>query len=118
MRLKYNSMRGALVESTVVWLVDAHPLLRSGLRAQLAGQGFEVAAEAGTIDEIARNGSSGPAPNLIILDFSLGSDALASLKLSQPQARTVVFAESAEIGHLADMFGAGARVRRGSRPRP
>ena len=42
-------MRGALVESTVVWLIDAHPLLRSGLRAQLDGKGFEVAAEASTI---------------------------------------------------------------------
>ena len=96
------------MESTIVWLVDAHPLLRSGLRAQLDGKGFEVAAEAGSIDEIARNGVNGPAPNLIILDFSLGSTALASLKSSQPQARTVVFAESAEISHLADMFGAGA----------
>ena len=45
-------MRGALVESTVVWLIDAHPLLRSGLRAQLEGKGFEVAAEAGTVAEI------------------------------------------------------------------
>lgn len=96
------------MDSTIVWLVDAHPLLRSGLRAQLDGKGFEVAAEAGSIDEIARNGVNGPSPNLIILDFSLGSTALASLKASQPQARTVVFAESAEIAHLADMFGAGA----------
>lgn len=101
-------MRGALVESTIVWLIDAHPLLRSGLRAQLDGKGFEVAAEAGTIDEIARNGSSGPAPHLIILDFALGPDALTSLKSAQPQARTVIFAESAELSHLADMFSAGA----------
>ena len=96
------------MDSTVVWLVDAHPLLRSGLRAQLDGKGFHVAAEAGSIDEISRNGSDGPAPNLIILDFSLGSAALISLKSTHPQARTVVFAESAEIAHLADMFGAGA----------
>jgi len=96
------------VEGTVVWLVDAHPLLRSGLRAQLDGKGFQVAAEASSLDEITRNGSNGPAPNLIILDFALGSEALATLKSSQPQARTVVFAESAEIAHLADMFGAGA----------
>lgn len=96
------------MESTIVWLVDAHPLLRSGLRAQLDGKGFHVAAEAGSIDEIARNGSSGPAPNLIILDFALGAAALTALKSTHPQARTVVFAESAEIAHLADMFGAGA----------
>jgi two-component system nitrate/nitrite response regulator NarL len=45
---------------------------------------------------------------LIILDFGQGTDAVATLKATQPQARTVVFAESAEIGHLADMFSAGA----------
>jgi two-component system, NarL family, nitrate/nitrite response regulator NarL len=101
-------MQGALVEQTVVWLVDAHPLLRSGLRSQLDGKGFDIAAEASTVDEIGRNGDSGPAPNIIILDFSLGAEAVAALKASQPQARTVVFAESAELAYLADMFSAGA----------
>jgi len=96
------------VETTTVWLIDAHPLLRSGLRSQLEGRGFEVTAEAGTIDEITRNGSNGPTPHLIILDFALGSDALVALKSAQPQSRTVIFAESAELSHLADMFSAGA----------
>jgi two-component system nitrate/nitrite response regulator NarL len=99
---------GELVESTIVWLIDPHPLLRSGLRAQLDGKGFEVAAEAGSIAEMARNGSSATAPNLIIIDFALGREGLAEIKLSQPQARVVVIAEAAEISHLADMFGAGA----------
>jgi two-component system nitrate/nitrite response regulator NarL len=101
-------MRGALVESTVVWLVDAHPLLRSGLRSQLDGKGFEVAAEAATVEEITRNGTNGRAPDLIIMDFAQGTDAVAVLKAAQPQARTIVFAESAELAHLADMFSAGA----------
>jgi two-component system, NarL family, nitrate/nitrite response regulator NarL len=100
-------MQGALVDTKIVWLIDAHPLLRSGLRAQLEGKGFEVAAEGGTVAEISRNGDA-PAPHLIILDFAQGSDAVAGLKTAQPQARTVVFAESAEIAHLADMFSAGA----------
>ena len=101
-------MRGALVNTTIVWLVDAHPLLRSGLRSQLDGKGFEIVAEAATLDELSRNGAKGPPPNLIILDFAQGSDAVATLKASQPQARTVVFAESAELAHLADVFSAGA----------
>lgn len=101
-------MQGALVESTIVWLVDAHPLLRSGLRSQLDGKGFQVAAEAATAQEIALNGSDGPSPNIIILDFAQGPEAVAALKSAQPQARTVVFAESAELAHLADMFSAGA----------
>jgi len=103
-----NAMRGALVETTIVWLIDAHPLLRSGLRSQLEGKGFEVSAEAGTIEEITRNGANGPAPHVVIVDFCLGSDALVVLKTAQPQARMVVFAESAELSHLADMFSAGA----------
>lgn len=102
-------MQGAaLVDTKIVWLIDAHPLLRSGLRAQLEGKGFEVAAEAATVAEISRNNGEGPSPHLIILDFAQGSDAVAGLKSSQPQARTIVFAESAEIAHLADMFSAGA----------
>jgi two-component system nitrate/nitrite response regulator NarL len=101
-------IRGALVESTIVWLIDAHPLLRSGLRAQLEGKGFEVAAEAGTVAEIARINEDGPAPHLIILDFAQGSEAVVKLKSIQPQARMIVFAESAELSHLADMFSAGA----------
>lgn len=95
------------MDTTIVWLIDAHPLLRSGLRAQLEGNGFAVAAEAGTAMEIVRNGEA-PSPNLIIMDFAQGADAVASLKSAQPQARTVVFAESAELSHLADMFAAGA----------
>src|SRR5262245_42805510 len=102
-------MQGTLVDSTIVWLIDAHPLLRSGLRAQLDGKGFEVTAEAATVNELTLKGAGdGPAPHLIIMDFAQGSDAIVSLKSLQPQAHTVVFAESAEISHLADMFGAGA----------
>jgi two-component system nitrate/nitrite response regulator NarL len=99
-------MRGALVDTTIVWLIDAHPLLRSGLRAQLDGNGFEVAAEAATVAEI--TSGSAASPHLIIMDFAQGADAVASLKSIQPQAQTVVFAESAELSHLADMFSAGA----------
>jgi two-component system, NarL family, nitrate/nitrite response regulator NarL len=99
---------GELVESTIVWLVDAHPLLRSGLRAQLDGKGFDVVAEAGSVEEITLNGADGPAPNLIVLDFAFGREGLSVLKAAQPQARTVIIAESAEISHLADLFGAGA----------
>lgn len=101
-------MQGALVDTKIVWLIDAHPLLRSGLRAQLEGKGFEVAGEAGTVADISRDCANGPAPHLIIMDFAQGSDAVAGLKATQPQARTIVFAESAEIAHLADMFSAGA----------
>lgn len=97
------------MEDTVVWLVDAHPLLRSGLRSQLDGKGFQITAEAATVGDITSNGiNGGPSPNIIILDFAQGAEAVAALKTAQPQARTVVFADSAELSHLADMFSAGA----------
>jgi two-component system nitrate/nitrite response regulator NarL len=101
-------MRGAFVESSIVWLIDAHPLFRSGLRSQLEGKGFEVVAEAASIDEIMRNGANDRSPTLIIMDLGQGSEAVSSLKSAQPAARTVVFAESAELSQLADMFSAGA----------
>lgn len=96
------------MESRIVWLIDGHPLLRSGLRAQLEGKGFEIAAEAATLAEISRVNANGPAPDLVIVDFTQGPDAVVRLKSAQPQARAVVFAESAELAHLADMFSAGA----------
>lgn len=96
------------MDKRIVWLIDAHPLLRSGLRAQLEGKGFEIAAEANTAAEIVRMNGDVVAPDLIILDFAQGADAIVSLKAVQPQARAVVFAESAELSHLADMFSAGA----------
>lgn len=102
-------MRGAFVESSIVWLIDAHPLFRSGLRSQLEGKGFEVVAEAASIEEIMRGGAKDqPSPTLIIMDLGQGTDAVSSLKSAQPSARTVVFAESAELSQLADMFSAGA----------
>jgi two-component system nitrate/nitrite response regulator NarL len=103
-----NAMRRALAESTIVWLVGARPLLRSGLRAQFDNEGFEIAAEAGSVEEILQSGLDGLAPDLIIFGNTLGADALVTLKALQPQAHVVVIAESAEISHLADMFGAGA----------
>lgn len=101
-------MRGALVDTTtVVWLIDGHPLLRSGLRAQLEGRGFEVAAEGCSVADV-EGTKSARAPDLIILDFAQGTDALVSLKATQPQARMIVFAESAELQHLAEVFSVGA----------
>lgn len=101
-------MRGALVESSIVWLIDAHPLFRSGLRSQLEGKGFDVVAEAASVEEIMRNGAKDTSPTLIIMDFGQGASGVSSLKSAQPSARTVVFAESAELSQLADMFSAGA----------
>jgi two-component system, NarL family, nitrate/nitrite response regulator NarL len=96
------------MESAAVWLIDSQPLLRAGLRAQLDGKGFNVEVDAGTVDEAIRLGARGPQAKLVVLDFSLGSEAIGKLKAAQTQSRVVVFAEAAELSFLSEMFAAGA----------
>jgi two-component system nitrate/nitrite response regulator NarL len=88
--------------------VDAQPLLRAGLRAQLDGKGFRVVVDAGTVDDAARLCDGTDQVQLVIIDFGLGAGSVLKLKATQPQARIVVLAESAELSYLAEMFGAGA----------
>ena len=96
------------MERAVIWLVDAQPLLRAGLRAQLDGKGFRVVVDAGTVDDAARLCDGTDQVQLVIIDFGLGAGSVLKLKATQPQARIVVLAESAELSYLAEMFGAGA----------
>lgn len=99
---------GVLVDNATIWLVDAQPLLRAGLRAQLDGKGFHVAVEAATVEEATLISGRGAVANLIVVDFSLGGASIAKLKTAQPEARVVVLSEAAELSYLAEMFGAGA----------
>jgi two-component system nitrate/nitrite response regulator NarL len=90
-----------------VWLIDAHPLMRAGLKAQLDGNGFAVVAEGGSFGEVFdKSGTDNP--NLVVVDMNLGLAVLGEIKTSQPAARIVVLAEHAELTHLVDAFGAGA----------
>src|SRR5258708_4236621 len=90
-----------------VWLIDAHPLMRAGLKAQLDGKGFAIVAEGGSLSEVSGKGGNG-LPHLIVVDMNLGLALLGEVKTSQPEARIVVLAEHAELSHLVDAFGAGA----------
>lgn len=90
-----------------VWLIDAHPLMRAGLKAQLDGKGFAIVAEGGSLSEAVAKSASG-LPHLIVVDMALGVSVLGEVKASQPDARVVVLAEHAELSHLVDAFGAGA----------
>lgn len=93
----------------MVWLVDAHPLMRAGLKAQLTGSGFNVVAEGASLGELRlKTPTTSAAPQLIVLDFGLGINAMIELKQAHPDARAVVMAEHAELSHLADAFSAGA----------
>lgn len=99
---------GVVLDNAAIWLVDAQPLLRAGLRSQLDGKGFHIAVEASAVEEAAQINGKGAPAQLIIVDFAQGSHSVAKLKSLQPQARVVVLAESAELSYLAEMFGAGA----------
>jgi two-component system nitrate/nitrite response regulator NarL len=99
---------GELVDNAVIWLVDAQPLLRAGLRAQLDGKGFQVAVDAATVEEAVQLTGGGASAHLIVIDHALGGSAVQKLKSIQPSARVVVLAEAAELSYLAEMFGAGA----------
>jgi two-component system nitrate/nitrite response regulator NarL len=90
-----------------VWLIDAHPLMRAGLKAQLDGKGFAIVAEGGSFTEVFEKNAGGM-PHLIVVDLNLGVAVLGEVKSSQPGARVVVLAEHAELSHLVDAFSAGA----------
>jgi two-component system nitrate/nitrite response regulator NarL len=90
-----------------VWLIDAHPLMRAGLKAQLDGKGFAIVAEGGSLGDVVQKSANG-VPHLVVIDMNLGLTALGEIKISQPDARVVVMAEHAELTHLVDAFGAGA----------
>lgn len=88
-------------------MIDAHPLMRAGLKAQLDGKGFKIVAEGGSLSEVFEKSADG-LPQLIVVDMNLGLAVLGDVKSSQPDARVVVLAEHAELSHLVDAFSAGA----------
>lgn len=96
------------MDNAVIWLVDAQPLMRAGLRAQLDGKGFHVAVEATNVEEATQLSGSGTPAQLIVVDYALGGSAVTKLKVLQPAARVVVLSEAAELAYLAEMFSAGA----------
>src|ERR671916_735046 len=78
-------------------IVDDHPLTRDGLAALLAGNGFEIVAEAGgghEAIELAR----ALQPDVILLDLSMpdvdGLTALPQLRTAAPGAEVVVLTAS------------------------
>lgn len=97
---------GKHVEGMSVWLIDAHPLMRAGLKAQLDGKGFAIVAEGGSFNDVFEKNAE--EPRLIVVDMNLGLPALGEIKTARPNARIVVMAEHAELSHLVDAFGAGA----------
>lgn len=94
--------------SVAVWILDPHPIVRSGIRSQLAGSGFVVAAEAAHPADATMRLENCAAPRLVILDASFGTAAIMDFKRRFIDAQIIVFADNAEISCLSAAFEAGA----------
>lgn len=98
-----------VVDATAdVWVIDPHPIVRAGIRSQLGHGGFAVGWEG----EALPGGDDAPAvgkmPDIVIIDASLGSEAIRALKQRFPGAHPIVFAEQADLPSLSGAFAAGA----------
>jgi two-component system response regulator NreC len=93
-------------------LADAHPVVRRGLRLLLEDEeGFEVAAEAGDVDE-ARRLVRGMHPDVLVLDLNMpgGSslEAIPELREEFPATQVVVLTIQPEPAHAREAIAAGA----------
>lgn len=92
---------------TVVWLIDAQPIRRAGLRSHLTSAGFSVGAEGATLSEARSYIEKHAAPDFIILDFAQGLAVVDEVVKSFPDVRTIVLADKAAIADIVDAFRAG-----------
>lgn len=106
-----SSNRGAIaagVHCAGVWIIDHHPLLRSGLKSQLEESSFRVLAEGGSLLETLNQEKPGEVPDLVILDLDAGIETISEIKRLHPQTNVIVMACHAEIQTLSRAFAAGA----------
>lgn len=94
--------------AVAVWIFDPHPIVRAGIRSQLAGSGFVVAFEAAHPCDVAARQHGCEGPRLVIVDASFGTTAIRDIKRRFPDAQVIVFAENAEISCLSAAFESGA----------
>jgi DNA-binding NarL/FixJ family response regulator len=104
-------MPGRTRPGATVYIVDDHPVVRSGLRALLEANGFRVLGDTGeplvAVDEVPRL-----QPAVLLLDVQLGDDSgldvLDALRRRGSEVRVAVFSMSAGRRDLARALRAGA----------
>jgi two-component system response regulator NreC len=94
-------------------LADDHTVIRSGLRLLLdAEEGFDVVAEAGTIEAVFRE-VRGHRPTVLVLDLNMpgGSsiDAIPRLSLISPRTSVVVLTMEDDPWSRREAMSAGAK---------
>jgi two-component system response regulator NreC len=100
------------MEQTRIVLADDHAVVRSGLRLVLEGEtGFEVVAEAGTVEETVRKVRA-IRPNVLVLDLNMGSesslDAIPTLRADVPGTAIVVLTMQNEPAFARQALQSGA----------
>ena len=94
-----------------VFLVDDHPAVREGLRLLLAQSGIEVCGEAGDAAG-ALETVRGAAPDLVMVDLSLGEESgltlLRALGGAAPGVPLLVYSMHEDPFHVQQAFAAGA----------
>ena len=96
-----------------VYLVEDHPAVRQGLRLMLELDGMHVCGEA----EDARTALTEiqvAAPDLVMVDLSLGEDSgldlIRALAQRWPELPTLAYSMFEDTLHVKRAFGAGARA--------
>lgn len=95
-----------------VLLVDDHPLMRAGVRAQLVEAGVESIAEAGdgheALAQVARN-----RPHVVLMDIAMpglnGIDAAERIVQEFPETRVIILSTHAGDQYVARALKAGAK---------
>jgi DNA-binding NarL/FixJ family response regulator len=94
------------VPALKVVVADDHPMIRSGVRADL-GDGFDVVAEAGTADE-AIEAIRAHAPDLVICDLKMPGGGLKVVRDCGAETRVVMLTVSEQERDLLEAVAAGA----------
>ncbi len=97
---------------TRIVLVDDHAVVRSGLRFVLEAEpGFEVIAEAGTVEDTLRKVRA-IRPEVLVLDLNLGADssldAIPQIRADTPETAIVVLTMQDEPAFARQALQAGA----------
>lgn len=100
------------MKSLRVLLVDDHPLMRAGVRAQLVEAGVESIAEAGDGHEalalVAQN-----RPHVVLMDIAMpglnGIDAAERIVQEYPETRVIILSTHAGDEYVARALKAGVR---------
>jgi DNA-binding NarL/FixJ family response regulator len=94
-----------------IFMIDDHPAVRAGLRLLLEQQGMVVCGEAAD-SESTLAGVAATAPDLVLVDLSLGNDSgltlLRDLANLLPGVALLVYSMHEDAFHVQQAFAAGA----------